>query len=319
MDGAALQDAVTEMAPATLYNVMRWQACANPSDRAAELVRHWKRLAAGRGYRQSVLPQARQARVVKFSPDLELMFCADHPAARPFMNGVMPAAGVHEPELVEYLIRTVRAGDVVVDIGAHVGYVSCVAAALGATVIAAEIQPTLVPMIQLNASLNELWTVHALCVQIGDRVGLTSTFRLNPSPGMQSSVDRIGQSQALLTSVNHDCIPCMTLDSLFGDAPYPALVKIDVEGAEGSVLAGARGMIAAAKTKFVVEIHGRLISGFGTTLANLLEPFAEDVWSLSILTVDGLQPLSRESFLDPDGPIATHRHNAPVLFEPLQP
>jgi len=314
--GEVLRAAIARLPAGTLLKMLQWQACVEPSPQAQQLVARGKRLAFGREYRRSVLPRASRARVIDFGDGLSLRFVADQPAAEMFMSRVLPKVGLHEPELVRYLKETVKAGDVVVDIGAHVGYVSCVAAALGAVVFAAEIQPTLIPMIQLNAALNDLWTIHPLCVEIGDRMGIATTLRVNPSPGMRGTVGEVSESEYPTDSPNHDCIPRLTLDALFTGRRPPAIVKVDVEGAEGRVLAGAREMIRTGETRFVVEVHAHLLAGFGNTLADLVAPFDPDRWTMAILTADGREPLTREAFLDPAGPIATHFHNAPVLFEP---
>ena len=304
MRGEVLRAGIARLPAGTLLKLLRWQACVDPSPQAQQLVARGKRLAFGREYRRSVLPRTGRARVIDFGDGLSLRFTADQPAAEMFMSRVLPKVGLHEPELVRYLKETVTAGDVLVDIGAHVGYVSCVAA------------PTLVPMIQLNAELNDLWTIHPLCVEIGDRMGIATTLRVNPSPGMRGTVGEVSESEYPTDSPNHDCIPRLTLDALFTGRPPPAIVKVDVEGAEGRVLAGAREMIRAGETRFVVEVHARLLAAFGNTLADLVAPFDPDRWAMAILTAEGREPLTREAFLDPAGPVATHVHNAPVLFEP---
>ena len=312
-----LRQAVSGLPPRTMVKLAKWQNCVRPNANSLLLYERCHRLLPGREIRRRVLPRTQSARTVDFGDGLTLRFTDDNPAVRMFMNKVMPPGVLHEPELVNYLKRNVRHGDLIVDIGAHAGYVSCLAAALGATVIAAELQPTLIPIIQLNAALNDLWTVHALCAALGDQSGLVSTMRANPSPGFQASVAAWDRADFPLTSVNHDCVPRMTLDSLFPAEQRPSLVKVDVEGAEGLVLKGASDLIEARQTRFMVEVHGHLINGFDTTLADLLEPFPEDRWSLSMLTADGLESLSRELFLDPAGPTSAHRHNVPVLFAPI--
>ena len=50
-------------------------------------------------------------------------------------------------------------------------------------------------------------------------------------------------------------VPAITLDEQFASDP-PDLVKIDVEGAEGRVLRGARRLLAAGRTAWLVELHG---------------------------------------------------------------
>lgn len=307
--------AMEEVAPTVLWRMAQMQACFRPAPETQHLVRLVTRLVYGRRARNGVLPRVPSTRTIDFGDGLSLRF-SRHPAGEHFMIRVLPKEGVHEPELVEYLKRTLRRQDLVVDIGAHTGYVSCIAAALGATVIAVEMQPTLIPIIQVNAALNSLWTVHPLCAAIGDRNGMFPSFRVNPSPGTQAAVWHWEHAKFPISSVNHDCIPCLTLDSLFPGPELPTLVKVDVEGAEGLVLAGAGDLIRKRQTRFMVEVHARLLAKFGTTLADLLAPFDPEGWTLSMLTTEGVRPLSREAFLDPAGPIVAHAHNAPVLFEP---
>lgn len=316
LTGDALRQGATVLNPGELEGLLVWQFCARPGRSTRSLLAQGRRLKAGREYRRAVLPVTRKVRHVDFGDGLGLRFTADHPAARPFMERVIPANGVHELELVRYLKRTVRAGDLVIDVGSHVGYVACIAAALGATVIAVEMQPTLIPIIQLNAVLNDLWSVHPLCAALGDRTGLVPTMRTEPSPGYQGNVAHWERGDYQLGSVNHDCVPRLTLDSLLAGTPSPAIVKVDVEGAEGLVLAGARRLIEACETSFVIEVHARLIDRFGTKLEDILAAFDETRWSLSMLTTAGTTAIDRDVFRDPSGPVAAHVHNAPVLFEP---
>lgn len=313
-----LRDFVVALEPASLHKLCGWQRCVRPSPESEKLFHQIYRVVRGRQYRKSVLPGVSVFRKIDFGSGLVLLFAENHPASHAFMHRVMPATGVHEPELVHFLQRTLRHGDFVVDLGAHAGYVSCVAAALGASVLAVEMQATLIPIIQANAAVNELWNVHTLCAAIGDRSGLVPSMRTDPSPGLQATVGHWERGQYPLTSANHDLVPSMTLDSLFPVAPYPTLVKVDVEGAEARVLAGAKRLIAAGRTAFMVEVHAHLLGSMQNTLADITNCFPAERWTLSILTPEGTEPLSRETFLDPEGPIARHVHNAPVLFEPVR-
>lgn len=313
---AALRQAITDLRPKLLLKLASWQMWVSPTPETRRRFLRLRRIGTGRNYRLSVLPKVAAARTVEFGDGLSLRFVEDHPAAEQFMRFVMPKGTVHELALVDHLRRSVQPGDVIVDVGAHVGYIACVAAALGATVFAVEMQATLIPMIQLNAALNDLWTIHPLCAAVGDRGGLVPAMRASPTPGSQASIAPWERTSFPLASLNHDWVPCLTLDGLFERMPAPSLVKIDIEGAEGLALAGARTMIAGGETRFLVEIHAHRLADYGSTLADILAPFESDHWTLSLLGPDGPAPLSRADFLDPAGPIATHAHNAPVLFEP---
>jgi FkbM family methyltransferase len=188
---------------------------------------------------------------------------------------------------------------------------------LGATVFAVEMQPTLIPIIQLNAALNDLWTVHPICAAMAEAPGLASVGRVSPSPGMQNSDGLVGQMVPAIGSLNHDWVPKLTLDGLFAGAPRPDLVKVDVEGAEGVVLAGAGKLIEAAETRFVIEVHSHLIERFGTRLEDLLAPFDAERWHLFELAADGPRPLSRDAFLALAQGVVAGSKNLPVLLEPI--
>jgi len=312
-----LRRAMSELPPEELKKLLGWHHCLQPSPEYDRFLASMGRMFEGRAYRRSVLLKCAQARRVAFGDGLNLIFMADHPTAESFLSRFLPGTKLHEPELVAYLKRTVRRGDMIVDLGAHVGYVSCIAAALGAAVLAVEMQPTLIPIIQRNAELNDLWRVHTLCAAVGDRTGLVPSLRNSPSPGSRAALGQWERGKFPLTSVNHDLIPLLTLDSLFAGGPYPTLVKVDVEGAEARVLAGAAQTIAAAQTRFMVEVHAHQLKLFGDNLAGIASRFPAESWTLAMLTAQGVEPLSRDRFLDPEGPVARHAHNAAVLFEPV--
>ena len=83
-----------------------------------------------------------------------------------------------------------------------------------------------------------------------DRVGVT-TFYIDNRPdlgGVASSVHKL-EPQFVEVSV-----PCVTLDQVSKAAGVdPSLIKIDVEGAEWSVIQGARSLIARARPSIVFE------------------------------------------------------------------
>jgi hypothetical protein len=68
---------------------------------------------------------------------------------------------------------------------------------------------------------------------------------------------------------DHLPVPVATADSLVesGEIPAPTIVKLDVEGAEGEVLAGMKGLLSSdAKPRHLfVELHNTgMLHAFGT-------------------------------------------------------
>jgi FkbM family methyltransferase len=50
-------------------------------------------------------------------------------------------------------------------------------------------------------------------------------------------------------------VRAVSLDGFFADRDAPSFVKVDVEGAEGLVIAGMRGLLAKARPVVLIEFH----------------------------------------------------------------
>jgi hypothetical protein len=51
-------------------------------------------------------------------------------------------------------------------------------------------------------------------------------------------------------------VPTISLDSFIETHPLPDVVKLDIEGAEGMALRGARQMLSRTRPVFLIEFHG---------------------------------------------------------------
>ncbi|MDF1794119.1 MAG: FkbM family methyltransferase, partial [Thalassobaculaceae bacterium] len=232
-----------------------------------------------------------------------------------FFERVLVGDRLHEIGLLAYLKAHLKPGDLIVDIGAHIGYVSCFAAAFGATVLAVEMQQTLVPVIAANAAMNDLWTVHPINAAAGSGPGLVQSMRMDPSPGLMTHSERLVNNDFATSSVNHDLIMRVAVDDLvLAGRPSPSMVKIDVEGAEGLVVSGCTRLIAAEKTRFLVEVHPNLLATFGSTLTDILDRFPPDRWSVRLLREDGSTDLVAPADFAKE---AVRDDNYMIVFEPL--
>jgi len=146
--------------------------------------------------------------------------------------------GVFEPFETSLVERLVRPGDVFVDVGAHIGYYTLLAArGVGerGRVVALEPHPKLFDLLEHNVNRNgyngrvELHRAAAAAAQ-GE-----ATLHIS----LTNSGDH-----SLVASRGHGGI---TVDQVTLDAIVPGVahvLKIDVQGAEPLVLAGAEGLIA---------------------------------------------------------------------------
>jgi FkbM family methyltransferase len=162
--------------------------------------------------------------------------------------------GTHELAVQQALEREVRAGMTVYDIGAHSGFFTLgLARRAGATghVYAFEPLPENVRRLRGNLELNPEvgGAVSVVEAAVADAAGRTRFRRA-------ASSFEGGLSGTTQDAENTIEVVCLTLDVFAsGGVRAPHLVKLDVEGAEGRVLAGARRVLREARPVWLIEVH----------------------------------------------------------------
>jgi FkbM family methyltransferase len=159
--------------------------------------------------------------------------------------------GTYERAQTRVFQQWVRAGDAVLDIGAHVGYYTLLASALvgdGGAVYAFEPHPRNFRFLAEHVRINGRTNVHAEQCAVAAANG-TSQFAI----GTGSGTGRLApQGMLPVRTVRLDDF-CSQLGIV------PAAVKIDVEGAEGAVLDGAPTMLGAARPVIFLSTHGAAV------------------------------------------------------------
>jgi FkbM family methyltransferase len=180
-------------------------------------------------------------------------------------------AGEYEPETSAALRRFAVPGSFAIDVGANQGWLAllmgkCVGPA--GAVWAFEPTPTIVPTLRENLARNPDAPVRVFECAVGSEEGKTEINVFAGLPSVHASGATLGRSDATTYTV-----PLATLDSFRGDAPAPpALVKIDVEGAELAVLRGARELLGDAdRAVIVLEVNYETSEAFGYRPVDLLE------------------------------------------------
>lgn len=164
------------------------------------------------------------------------------------------ALGVYEPAESRAFVGLTRPGDVVYDIGAHAGYYTALAGRLvgpAGRVVAFEPLPRNLAWLGRTIAANRLGNVRVIAAAVSDRTGKAS-FAVGAGDPDQS-----GSYMGRLTAGGDIPVETLRLDEFVreGSEPPPALLKIDVEGAEVRVLAGARETIAACRPIIVLATH----------------------------------------------------------------
>jgi FkbM family methyltransferase len=105
-----------------------------------------------------------------------------------------------------------------------------------------------------NIRLNDLDNVACFNAAAADFSGDTP-FDYHPQFPTQGKMALVEPSY-IVSGAARVSVPAITLDSLLGIQPPPHIMKIDVEGAAGSVLRGARTILNSIGPTIFVELHG---------------------------------------------------------------
>jgi FkbM family methyltransferase len=153
---------------------------------------------------------------------------------------------------VNNLRRILRPGDVCWDIGANIGFCTCLFASLvgpSGRVMAFEPAPTSRELLQENLDLNRFDNVTLVPKALGalrERQPLyfTDLAAAEGTASLLSSESRL----------HHRVVEVDTIDDLSAELPRPDLIKIDVEGYQLEVLRGARHFFSAHGPMVMAEL-----------------------------------------------------------------
>jgi FkbM family methyltransferase len=156
----------------------------------------------------------------------------------------------------------IRTGDVVLDVGSHIGYIALYFARLvgpQGRVFAFEPGPNNLPYIRRNvgSSANVTIVEKALSTRSGtEPLYVESLTGQNNSMLRNFEGLRANERVALKADVHEVVVEVTTLDDFARSRDVrPAFVKIDVEGFESEVLEGARETLAATLPRLMVEVQ----------------------------------------------------------------
>jgi FkbM family methyltransferase len=149
-----------------------------------------------------------------------------------------------EGDVDDLIIKLLEEGDVLVDVGANIGYYSILAGKIikeqGQVIAVEPIQET-ANILELNVRLNRLNNVAIAKKALWNSKSRIKMWLPEGLYGQASATDVRGKPFLV------DAIP---LDDLCRDIPFIKLLKIDVEGSELQVLQGSRETLR--KTKYLI-------------------------------------------------------------------
>lgn len=161
-------------------------------------------------------------------------------------------------------------GAVMWDVGANIGLYSLYAArARGCEVVAFEPVPANFALLSKNIEINGLSEkVHAFAVALGaeTRLGRISMGATEPGSASAAFGDADAGAKAELTGLGY------SIDRFLGDfgPPFPQHVKIDVDGGEEAIVAGAERTLADPRLQsLMIECDDRLEGAAASIAARL--------------------------------------------------
>lgn len=182
--------------------------------------------------------------------------------------------GAHSPTLLRTLDRFVAAGDWVIDIGANVGLVTsrlCQLVGPSGAVWAVEPLPRNVERLEALRAGNGLDHLTVLPVALSSEPG-TARLRVPIRGG-----GAFGSFVATWEPAAEVDVVTARLDDLVAERRPPGrlrLVKIDAEGFEPQILAGATGTLSSLRPLVLCEFNDILLRQAGTSSVELLDRFA---------------------------------------------
>jgi FkbM family methyltransferase len=161
-----------------------------------------------------------------------------------------------EPEQTEIFAKNLDSGDVFFDVGANVGYYTVLGSRLvgeRGQVISFEPLVRNLSHLYRHVTINKLQNVSIIPSACSDKISLASF-----SSGQNTAMGHLKDDKTL--SKDLTLVSTVTLDAVSDKlAIIPNVVKVDVEGAELSVLHGASEKILPLKPKIFLSLHSEAL------------------------------------------------------------
>lgn len=186
--------------------------------------------------------------------------------------------GIWEPQLTNFISSRLKKGDHFIDVGSNIGYFSLLASTLVGSdgkVFAIEASPTIFKILNRNIQLNGFANIITFNLAASDSHG---SLNLYMAPD-----ENIGHSTTVASIAETDghrleaVVSAMPLPNIIGEENLlnARIIKIDVEGAEISVIHGISHLLKkfSEQTEWVIEITPDGTKSKDTEILQLLDDF----------------------------------------------
>ncbi len=187
----------------------------------------------------------------------------------------------HEPAATKIWLEAIASANIIVDVGANLGWFSCLAGALrpNARIIAFEPSQANRRLCQRNLQLNDIEnaTLDPRVVS-QDESGVPW---LENVPGVPHASNRVNCASRAVQ------MESISLDRYFRGQTPPDVIKIDVEGAEAMVLAGMAGLLRSHRPHLLLELHPQWLKQQGVSPNAIARDLLDIGYSLKLVSREG--------------------------------
>ena len=191
--------------------------------------------------------------------------------------------GWYQDEVLTALRHLLRPGDVFWDIGANYGFVSIfVERAFDGHVrtVSFEPSPFVLTDLRRNLELNECRHVEVQPICLSDRLGVVKFYASAENSWNATIVRGFAESTGEDIEVE---VQSSTIDESVKHLSPPAVIKLDVEGAEPMVIRGGQEFLRAQRPAMIVEYNVDAIRGAGLTPEAYLAMFHDIGYRIHLL------------------------------------
>lgn len=205
-------------------------------------------------------------------------------ASDEFIAAELLAYGRYETAETDVFRRLLRPGMVVVDVGAHIGYYALTSAGLvgpEGAVYAFEPDPHNFALLTANVEVNRALNVVCVPKAVSSRSGRATLFLDRSNHGAHTLAEANIETEA----GGRAEVETVSLDEFFGSprGRRVGLIKMDVQGAEGLVIDGARGLLQQHGPTILMEFWPGGLRRMGTDPEALLATLLGHGYSIRVV------------------------------------
>lgn len=197
--------------------------------------------------------------------DLTVLYdTTDNYTKRWFYVGISSET-IYEPALSYFLKQNLKTDNCFLDVGAHIGYFSCIAAAKckQGKVHLFEVDKNCFKYINKNVHKNNFTNVSVNNLAVSD--SMDGVFIPNKNaPNNKTNI--------MVKRFSGRYTPSTTIDEyVFKNKIKPNFIKIDVEGAELKVIKGMQKTLQLSPLTLLIEIHANVLKFYGYSSKQILQ------------------------------------------------